>query len=243
MVYMSLKIMSYNIHACIGMDGILDPERIATVFAEENADLIGMNEVDLGTERTGGVDQTRQIADQLGYHYVFGPAMAYGGGEYGNALVSRYPIEVIQNHKLPFLQDISKEPRAILECSVDVEGSQLRVLVTHLGLDVSERELSINYIADLLQGSDTPTILIGDFNIRYHESFGELEPLMAMLKDAPAEIGKEDEILTFDAHEPTARIDYVFLSKELMVEDVYVVKTEASDHLPLVCVLETGNGQ
>lgn len=233
-----IKAISYNIHAGIGMDEVLDLDRIVYVISSEEADIIGLNEVDCCTSRSRGVDQAKYIADKLGYYHVFGKTIDYSGGEYGNAFISKYPIIKSQNHKLPIYSSDTREPRGMLECDVNIDGSTIKVFTSHLGLEESERKLSIEYISNVLEDMSNNTILLGDFNLKYDKDFEELSPLMAQLKDTAEDIGLADDIMTFDSKHPNKKIDYILVSKDVKVLSTYVIPSLASDHLPLICKLE-----
>src|SRR3712207_9538711 len=88
-----LRVATYNVHGCVGIDGQRSESRIAEVIASMPADIVGLQELDLNRARSAGVNQSALIAQQLGWHYLFEPAMLHGQNEhYGNAIISRYPI-------------------------------------------------------------------------------------------------------------------------------------------------------
>lgn len=89
--------MTYNIRHGRGMDMVIDLERLADVIRKADADIVGLNEVDIETERSGGVDQAGRLGELLGMHVVYGPNIEYQGGLYGNALLCRYPVERCRN--------------------------------------------------------------------------------------------------------------------------------------------------
>lgn len=233
-----IKVITYNIHAGIDTNGSFNLDRIAHIISEENADIVGLNEVDQCTSRSKGVDQAKYIADKLDYHYVFGKAINYSGGEYGNAFISKYPIVASKNYRLPIHSLKTREPRAMLECDVNMDGKLIKVFTTHLGLEKAERELSIEYISNVLQTIDTSVVLLGDFNLVHAKDFEELLPLMNILKDTAEDIGKGSDIMTFDSENPSTKIDYILASKDAKVLSTYTRSSLASDHLPLICELE-----
>src|ERR1044072_9807913 len=84
-----LRVATYNVHGCVGMDGQRSEGRITEVIATMSADIVGLQELDLGRARSAHVDQAALIAEELGWKYHFHPAIRSGDEQYGNAIVSR----------------------------------------------------------------------------------------------------------------------------------------------------------
>ena len=93
----SLRVMSYNIHVGVGMDKKQDLKRIADVIKLYNCDLVGLQEVDRGVERTGRVDEIRELARLTGMDYAFAHNLDYQGGQYGVAVLSRFPMLAVDH--------------------------------------------------------------------------------------------------------------------------------------------------
>jgi len=124
----TVRVLTYNIHHGEGMDGQIDLERIAAVIRETEADLVALQEVDRGVERTSRADQPGHLGELAGMHAVFEKNIAYQGGEYGNAVLSRFPVEHHQNHHLPRL--LPNEQRGLLEVHVRAGGHVRERLVS-----------------------------------------------------------------------------------------------------------------
>ena len=133
--------MSYNVHGCAGMDGCISTERIARVIARYNPDIIALQELDVGRLRSGKIDQAEMIARKLEMKYHFHPAFRWKDEQYGNAILSRYPMALIKSGSLPILADKRRqhEPRGVLWVSVEFEGKKIQVFNTHLSLWPRER--------------------------------------------------------------------------------------------------------
>ncbi len=111
----TLRIMSYNVHGCLGMDGAVSPERIARVIARHHPDVVALQELDYGRRRSKGVDQTSKIAAYLEMSYHFHPVIFHQEGSYGNAILSRYPLNVVKMIELPRQESIkNSESRGAL---------------------------------------------------------------------------------------------------------------------------------
>ena len=109
----SVRVLSYNIHHGEGVDGRLDLVRIAKVISDSGADLVALQEVDQRARRTEGIDQAAELGRLTNLHAYFGKAMDYQGGAYGQALLSRWPLEDFAVHMLP--NPVAREPRIAVE--------------------------------------------------------------------------------------------------------------------------------
>ncbi|MCK4468223.1 MAG: endonuclease/exonuclease/phosphatase family protein, partial [Desulfobacterales bacterium] len=165
----ALRIMTYNIHSCIGMDGKISPERIARVIARYSPDIVALQELDVGRARTGRVDQADLIAQHLQMDYQFFPTVRIRKGLYGNAILTHFPMRSVRADKLPGLPDKPQlEPRGVLWAAIEADGTEIQFINTHLGLKLNERQVQ----AEALLGSGwlshpdcrKPIILCGDFN-------------------------------------------------------------------------------
>ncbi|MCP3978586.1 MAG: hypothetical protein GY716_04520 [bacterium] len=221
-----LRVLSYNIHHGRGTDGVFDYERLARIINDLEPDLVALQEVDRGVRRSGGVDQAPILAELTGMHSAFGNALYHQGGEYGEAILSRFPLHRIRAHHLPFRADL--EPRTALAARVD-PGPGLPDLVfvgTHLCHQQQDtRTEQTKRLHALFSSGDTPVIMAGDFNARPGS-----DPMNVLLEDG-----------WVDAVAPRSRIDYV-LHRERdpwHVAEVRIVdEPVASDHDPVLVVLE-----
>src|SRR6188768_47680 len=96
-----LRVMTYNVHGCIGTDRRLDAGRVAQVIASCDPDVVALQELDVGRTRSGAMDQPRAIADRLGLHMDFLSARDCDGGRYGNAVLSRHDVVLVRGACLP----------------------------------------------------------------------------------------------------------------------------------------------
>jgi len=232
-----LRVLSYNIHHGEGVDGKLDLERIARVILSVKPDIVALQEVDRKVGRTKGVDQPAELARLTGMHVVFGGNIPLAGGDYGNAVLSRYPIKRHVNHKLPNFD--KGEQRGVLEVEIETPGSKtpLLVLATHLDFRRDERErlASAEFINKLAAKDMTRTaILAGDLNAT---------PKSATL----VHFGKlwtrsNDKVLpTIPVDKPGQQIDYILLRPAegwKVLETRVLPEAVASDHRGIMAVVE-----
>ncbi|MCD6707245.1 MAG: endonuclease/exonuclease/phosphatase family protein [Thiobacillus sp.] len=237
----TLRVMTYNVHGCVGMDGKLDAERIARVIARARPDVVALQELDVGRPRSLGMDQAHRIARYLEMEFHFHPAMHLEEERYGDAILTHLPQRLVKAGPLPGLAGKPRlEPRGALWVAVDLHGREIQVINTHLGLYPRER---IAQAAALL-GSDwlaheqcrEPVILCGDFNAL--PSSAVCRRLGSPLRDAQAEAKHHRPQATFSSRLPRMRIDHIFISPGLEVRGIEVPHSElarvASDHLPLI---------
>jgi endonuclease/exonuclease/phosphatase family metal-dependent hydrolase len=234
-----MRIMSYNVHRCVGCDGILSPERIAHVIARYHPDVVALQELDVGHARTGYCDQPAVIAGALEMHYHFHPAVAVAEEGYGDAILSRHPLRLVRAAALPSVpRGIWPEQRGALWVTIDCEGRAVQVLNTHLGLSGRERVAQAEALAgpEWLGHPDcaSPRLLCGDFNAL--PGSRAYRRLRGALPEAQA--GRGRARATFPSRWPLLRLDHIFHSPELTVRDVLVPRSRltrvASDHLPLI---------
>ena len=232
-----LRIMTYNVHRCVGADGRADPRRIAEVIAACQPDMVALQELDVGRLRTGGIDQAHAIAHPLGMSVHFHPALQVEEELYGDAILTALPMRLVKAGPLP--GSVGFEPRGALWAAVEANGTEIQIINTHLGLPAYERMAQ----AKTLLGKNwlghpdcrDPVILLGDFNTRRRSVVYRM--FTARLRDAQLVLHKRAR-RTFPARMPMLRIDHIFCSRSVDVLGVEVPRSQlvrtASDHLPLV---------
>ncbi|MDQ6631706.1 MAG: endonuclease/exonuclease/phosphatase family protein [Verrucomicrobiota bacterium] len=244
------RIMTYNVHSCIGMDGRISPVRIARIISIYNPDIIALQEIDLGRARSRGHDQAKMIAEKLGFHVCFCPTVIRGNELYGHAILSRYPLETIRTGLLSSGSTRGKkEPRGAIWVRVEANGIRLNLLSTHFGIGLAERTAqAADILSDQWIGGielNEPLIFCGDFNMT--SGAVAYRALTARLHDAQRELKNFTPLKTFAALYPFTRIDHIFVSSHFAVNDVQVPKTDltrvASDHLPLIADLTFQPGE
>jgi endonuclease/exonuclease/phosphatase family metal-dependent hydrolase len=232
----TVRAMTYNIHHGEGLDRQVNLERIARIITDANADIVALQEVDRGCERTQKRDLPAELATLTGMKVHFEKNIAYQGGEYGNAVLTKFPVKTAKNMYYRMLRP--GEQRGVLQLVLDVHGRDVLVMNTHLDYQPDETERMMN--ADELRqiasdAANMPIILMGDFNAI--PGSRPIEKIKAFLTDAWERVGEGDGF-TIPVLEPAKRIDYIWTSGET-VEPVWirVLPSEASDHLPVLAEL------
>jgi len=221
-----LRVLTYNIHHGEGTDGKFDYDRLVKTIRQLNPDVIALQEVDKSTRRAKGVDQAAMLAKRLKMHHVFGNALHYSGGQYGEAILSRFPIQSAKTHALPYR--FGNEPRIALAAHIIPDNGlpKFELVATLLchqeevtRLDQVKRLNSLFY-----SSGSTPVILTGDFN-----ALPESAPMQLLLKQNWK-----------DAVAPQSRIDYILLRKSdpwVLIKTTVVDEPIVSDHDPVLSVL------
>jgi len=226
-----IRVLTYNVHHGEGRDGRLDLERIAKLIRDSNSDLVALQEVDRGVARTGGRDLPKELGHLTGMTALFANNYAFQGGQYGNAILSRFPLQRWTN--LHYRPIGGGEPRGLLQAVVNVEGAEAVFLSTHLDHrpDDTERLASVADIESAVAVyGRLPIILCGDFNdlpgsrvdVRLSEQF----------RDAWRVAG-QGAGETYPSEAPVKRIDYVWLKGPVQAVAGEVITGDGSDHAAL----------
>jgi endonuclease/exonuclease/phosphatase family metal-dependent hydrolase len=240
---MTLRLMTYNVHRCVGVDKKLDIARVAAVIAAMKPDVVALQELDVGRLRTGGVDQAHALAEKLGMRRHFNAAMHVEEEQYGDAILTALPETLVKAGPLFHYHRVPKnEPRGAVWITVEKDGVEVQVINTHLGLLPQEqRKQAAALIGDWMTHPKwkSPGVLLGDFNATPYSAAYRM--LAAVMRDA--QLGRADPpTSTFPSGFPFLRIDHVFLEGEMTVTSVespYDPRArKASDHLPLLVELE-----
>lgn len=234
-----LRVLSYNIHHGEGVDGLLDLARIAKVINSVSPDIVALQEVDRKTTRVKNVDQPAELSRLTEMRVVFERNIDLTGGEYGNAVLTRFPIVRSRNHHLQSVD--MGEQRGVLEVLLKVPGGprQILFLATHFDhrRDATERKQSATFINELITNDanrSLSAILAGDLNAR---------PDSDVLKIVAQSWQRSNrEILpTIPVAVPRSQIDYVLYRPAdhwKVVETRVLSEAVASDHRPIFAVLE-----
>jgi endonuclease/exonuclease/phosphatase family metal-dependent hydrolase len=229
---MHLRLVSWNVHGCVGTDGRFAPERTAAVLGSLRPDVVLLQEVGDSRGIHPPVDQAQSLASALGLTCALGITLPREPHGYGNATLTRLPV---LDSEIWDLSVRGREPRCCLRVVVGHDGFRLTTVNVHLGLGLSERKRQLNILISrggALDGVDGPLVMGGDFN------------------DFPA--GRVSRALssryldvacrrTFPSAWPLLRLDRVY-ALALGVASASTVRSAearaASDHLPLVVDLD-----
>ncbi|MBC8405084.1 MAG: endonuclease/exonuclease/phosphatase family protein [Planctomycetes bacterium] len=235
----SVVVLSYNIHHGEGNDGVFDLQRLADVIRDSNADLVALQEVDVKTDRANGVNQATELARLTGMHCYFGRSIHFSNGEYGDAVLSRWRIEVEERIPLPAAPNHEKRVAVAITVTVPSTQQKIRFVSTHLDHteDPADRIAQAKALCGMIFPGSDPTILAGDLNAQ--PGSAPIQVFEQYLESA-APVG----LLTFPAEKPVKQIDWIFLTaeNEWKVHRIATIDEKiASDHLPLLAEISLLN--
>jgi endonuclease/exonuclease/phosphatase family metal-dependent hydrolase len=233
----TLRVATYNIHKCVGMDRRYSPERIARVLEELDADVVALQEVVCHSERGGREHQAEFLAEHLNMQFRFGENRKHFGGDYGNVILSRFPISSFQNYDISVKE---REPRGCLRAEVEIEGSAaIHFMNLHMGTSFFERRQQVHkLLADHVL--DDPTfkgrrIVAGDFNEwlnglttrLFRSNFKSVEPKLHL-----------GRVRTYPGILPLVHLDHIYFDDSIELRKAFIHRSRtalvASDHLPIV---------
>lgn len=244
---MYINLMTFNIKH--GLDfRSLDKESInlnliLDTIKKCEGEIVGLNEVHGEGSDDDYTDQSRVIAEELGYHWYFAKAIDTIKGSYGNALISKYPIIKAKTYTIrnPLLkcEDVYYETRSILRAVVDIPtlSCGLNVFVTHFGLSYAEQRRGVAKIKKLIKNlKEGPCVFMGDLNMEPDNKI--LKPIYSILKDTS--IAFNEPKFSFPSDKPKKRIDYIFVDKKFDVCTSDIPNIVVSDHRPVVSKIWIG---
>lgn len=222
----STRVLCYNVHNCVGLDGELSCERIAKIINDADADAVAIQELDSMTTRHPGHDMLSELAELTGMHPTFAPSIDYKGGKYGIGMLTKEKPISYRRVPLP----CRSEPRSLLI----VELEDYYYCCTHLSLHDEDRITSANIIVEELSKLNKPVVIAGDFNAYRTE-----EPMKIMA--AHFDVMKKTGMLinTIPADNPQSEIDFVCLYTDKgataqVNEHIVIDAPVESDHLPIL---------
>ena len=218
---MRIRVATYNVR---NTDGGKSLDGIAEELRGINADIIGLQELDRGVDRSGNADLLAELSKKSGYANArFCRSIFFGGGEYGTGILTRHKIVEFSVKRHPS----AEEMRILTRFDIDVDGTLIRFFNTHLSLEKACRKVQLDLLAkDFCGGSSS--VLVGDFNI---DSFAELEPFMG------------NNIANFEGHSYTTfktggKIDNIITTPDIDISNVFLSESVYSDHNMLVADLD-----
>jgi endonuclease/exonuclease/phosphatase family metal-dependent hydrolase len=233
-----LRIVTYNVHKCQGLDRRVRPARIASVLRELDADVIALQEVvsHAGADRAE-MDQAKFIAGELGYEYCLGENRKHRGAAYGNVILSRLPIQATENHDITWR---GRERRGCLRVDLLVgESVLLHVFNVHLGTAFIERRHQARRLMspEILNNAELrgARLVVGDFN---EWTRGLASRLLASHFESADIRHHLRRARTYPGVLPLLHLDHIYYDRALELKSLALHKSRtsliASDHLPLV---------
>jgi endonuclease/exonuclease/phosphatase family metal-dependent hydrolase len=234
----TLRVVTYNVHRCRGLDGRTRPDRIAAVLRAIGADIIALQEV-VGSGAHGG-SHAEVIGAALGMGWVLSPARQLRGRPFGNAVLSRFPITHHVGHDLSWK---TCEPRRLQRVDVSVDGRLLHVYNVHLGTAILERRYQAGRLAGVVLDRHVsgPKLVLGDFN---EWTRGLATTLLTEKLNSVDLRNHLRRRRTYPGLFPVLHLDHIYYTGHVEVLGIELPRTRfslvASDHLPLVADIRIG---
>lgn len=231
-----VRVATYNVHRCRGLDQRTMPERIGAVVAGLDADIVALQEV-LGPGVTGSDGHVATIADLAGMQWVMAPTRHLRGHLYGNVVLSKHPIRDHARYELPSQR---REPRCCQRVDVEIAGHPLHFFNVHLGTGLIERRRQAVHLANILDDFEEPgpLVMLGDFN---EWTRGPATRVLTERLDSLDLTKHLRRRRTYPGLLPMLHLDHIYHRGSIEVASVALPRTRrtlvASDHLPLVAAL------
>lgn len=238
-----IRVATYNIHKCRGMDGRTRPQRVADVLRELSVDVIALQEV---VSLSGGKREQNQaqfLADALGFEFRIGETRKLRGAAYGNVVLSRFPVKEVEVYELPAAR---REPRGCIRCDLEVApGKVVHVFNIHLGTGYLERRRQAQILMSReILGSPRvkhARLVLGDFNEWTRGLVSRL--LQQEFESVDIELHLQRK-RTYPGMLPLMHLDHMYFDRELALEKFLLHRSRmalmASDHLPLLAEFRVG---
>lgn len=232
----TVRILTFNILHGATTQGNFDLDKLAAVIKEADADIVAMQEVDFKTKRAKGYDLVTELGLRTKMSPLFGIAMPYNGGAYGEGILTKMPILKSKNVALP--HSPGNEPRAALSVLVQLEtGDTIRFVATHLEHqeNSTDRIDQVKKINAIFANDRFPAILAGDLNDTPESK------TIAILKENWTDSSRKSSFLTFPSDAPDRKIDYILFrpaEKWEVIDSYPICDSIASDHCAVLSVLQ-----
>lgn len=234
----ALRVLSYNIHHCNppSKEGLIDVGAIAKAIQLQSPDLVALQGVDVNTKRSGHINQAALLANKLKMKVYFAKAIAHDGGDYGVAILSKYPLSEEQTFMLPKNNDAKAEQRVLALATVTLpDGHKIKFASTHLDAQKADanRLLQVAEINRLTAKESLPIIVAGDLNA---------DPSSETISIFDQQFIRTctDCAFTIPVINPRKTIDHIAFKKGdrfSVVSHEVIAERYASDHLPVLAVL------
>ena len=224
--------MTWNINGALGRNPRFDLARVVDYVRRHSPDIVALQEIDSRRARAVGMANPFDVLrDALGKHGAHAHAISTADGDYGQALISRWPLAASSVHDLSYPE---REPRRAIGADVATPTGMLRVIATHLGLSVRERRAQAQVLLDLLGPLDRPLVVMGDFNDWFWAG--------SVRRELERVLPRCTRCRTFPAPLPTLELDRIYVSPAVRLAASRTDRSAKalSDHLPVIADIEIG---
>jgi endonuclease/exonuclease/phosphatase family metal-dependent hydrolase len=229
-----LRVMTWNIHGALGRNPRFDLARIVAYVQRHSPDIVALQEIDSRRARAVGMANPFDVLrDALGRHGAHAHAISTADGDYGQTLISRWPLIASSVHDLSYPE---REPRRAISADIATPAGPLHVIATHLGLSFRERHSQAQILLGLLNGLEAPAVVLGDFNDWLW--VGSVRRALAHV------LPSYTRQRTFPAVLPLLKLDRIYVSTTVSLANCRTDRAARtlSDHLPIIAEIEVPLG-
>jgi endonuclease/exonuclease/phosphatase family metal-dependent hydrolase len=221
----TVRVMTWNIHGGVGTDGRFDLIRVVATIARHDPDVVALQEVDSRRTLAPARSAFTALREAFGHHGVEAKSIVAPDGEYGQVVLSRWPLDSTKIHDITHAK---REPRRAIEVEVAGPVGTFRLIATHFGLTIRERRRQARRLVAIARPHSKMTVMLGDFN----EWFWPASLRGALKRELPARTPHA----TFPSWCPLARLDRIFCWPAEAMRKSFVDRDarRVSDHLPVI---------
>jgi endonuclease/exonuclease/phosphatase family metal-dependent hydrolase len=226
-----IRVMTWNIHGGVGMDGKFDLARIVKSIARHAPDVVALQEVDSRRCPPGGPSPFTFLREAIGHHGIEAKSITTVDGDYGQMVISRWPLLAVEIHDITVAE---REPRRAIQTDVTAPSGTMRVIASHFGLKRSERRSQARRLVEMARHHPSTTVMLGDFN----DWLWPNSMRAALERELPA----HTRHATFPSRWPLLSLDRVYCWPAGALLRSFVDRNSwlASDHLALVADVALG---
>jgi endonuclease/exonuclease/phosphatase family metal-dependent hydrolase len=224
----AVRVMTWNIHGGIGPDGLHDFQRMLRVIQRADPDILALQEVDSRRLR-GGEHPVSMLKRVLGHHGIAAAAITTADGDYGQVLLSRWPLDSAVVHDISVPR---REPRRAIAATIHAPAGRLFVVAAHLGLSFVERRRQCASMMAMIEQCELVTVVLGDFNDWMWP--GSVQNVLAY------RLPGRTHHRTFPARMPLLKLDRIYCrpAAALVSSSVDPAGADVSDHLPVIASID-----
>jgi endonuclease/exonuclease/phosphatase family metal-dependent hydrolase len=225
----AVRVLTWNIHGALGRNRRFDADRVVELIRRWDPDLVALQEVDSRRKPPSGADLFALLQSALGSHGIGAKSITTADGDYGQMLISRWPIARTDIEDISFPE---REPRRAILADIDTPAGPLRLVATHLGLSIRERRSQTRTLLRMTSDNPTTTVVVGDFNDWFWPG-----SVRSVLSHA---LPGHTRYRTFPSRCPLMRFDRIYCRPQQALIRSYVDRAarHISDHLPVIADVE-----
>jgi endonuclease/exonuclease/phosphatase family metal-dependent hydrolase len=221
----SVRIMTWNIHGAVDRNPRFDLRRVVEIAAKWKADIVALQEVDSRRAKALGADPFAVLQAELGAHGIGARSITTADGDYGQMLISRWPVTASEVHDISYGE---REPRRAIEAEITSPAGAIRIIATHLGLSLHERRSQAQALMTIAGQAGATTVVVGDFN----DWFWPGSVRRSLAREFPGRTRHR----TFPSFCPMLRLDRIYCRPRAAFQRGFTDREarHISDHLPVI---------